>query len=130
MSKEAKQIPTTIFEINDREYEVKLTLQSIKYLNGLSNGGAYELVGKVLAGDINTFENIIYAGLFHTGENIKKKDVQNAIEEKIENQEINLKYMHKTGHHLVAEHFFFEETVSDMMKQNPEVKKQLEGLLK
>ncbi|MBU5266300.1 tail assembly chaperone [Virgibacillus proomii] len=120
----------TMFEVNGKDYEVKLNLKSIKYLNGLTKEGAYGLLGRVLMGDVGTFEDIIYAGLFHTGENFKKTDIQKAIDKKIELEEIDLNYIHKTGYELVANHFFYKTTLDKMLAKEPEAKKQIEELMK
>lgn len=117
------------FEIKGEDHELKINLASVKYLNGMSKEGAYGLLGKVLMGDIETFEEIVYAGLFHTDKGFSKKDVQQAIDEKIEKEEIDFNYMHKTGYELIANHFFFKKTLEKMLEKEPEAKKQIEALL-
>lgn len=118
------------FEINGEEHELKITLNSVKYLNNLYDGGAFMLIQKAISGDIDTFVSIVYAGLFHTEKGFKKKDVEKAIEEGIANEEIDLDYINRTSYGVVADSFFYKKTVDKIFKQDPEAKKQIEALMK
>lgn len=118
------------FEINGEEHELKITLNSVKYLNNLYEGGAFMLIQKAISGDIDTFVSIVYAGLFHTEKGFKKKDVEKAIEEGIANEEIDLDYINRTSYGVVADSFFYKKTVDKIFKQDPEAKKQIEALMK
>lgn len=116
------------FEINDKEYELKLTYKSIKYLNGKFDGGSYELIGRAIQGDIEAFPLIVHAGLFHTGDNIAFKTVEARVEELIDNGEISLEDIAKIADEVVTQSFFYKATVDKLMKNNPEMKKALEQL--
>ena len=35
------------FEIDGKEYDLKLTFESVNYLNGSLKGGSYELIGRL-----------------------------------------------------------------------------------
>jgi|SRR5690625_256624 len=116
------------FEINGKEYELKLTYKSIKYLNGQFKGGSYELIGKALQGDFETFPYIVHAGLFHTDENIALKNVEERIENLINNGELSLEDIAIICDKVVTQSFFYKATVEKLMKNNPEMKKSLEQL--
>lgn len=118
------------FEINGEEHEIKLNLKSVKYLNGLYQGGAFMLIQKAISGDIDTFVEIVYAGLFHTEKGFKKKDVEKAVEDGIENEVIDLDFINRTSYGVVAESFFYKKTVDKMFASDPEAKKQIEALMK
>lgn len=119
-----------LFEINDKEHELKLTLASVKYLNGLHEGGAMTLIGKALSGDIDTYVAVVHAGLFHTEQGYKKKDVEKAVEEGIADERIDLDLINRTSYGVMAESFFYRKTVEKMFKDDPEAKKQIEALMK
>lgn len=118
------------FEINGEEHELKITLDSVKYLNGLYQGGAFMLIQKAISGDIDTFVEIVYAGLFHTGKGFTKKDVEKAVEDGIANEEIDLDYINHISYGVVADSFFYKKTVDKLFASDPEAKKQIEALMK
>lgn len=119
-----------LFEINGKEYEIKLTLNSVKYLNSLHEGGAFTLIQKAISGDIDTFIAIIHAGLFHTEKGFKKADIEKSIEDGIVNEKIDLDLINRTSYGVVAESFFYKKTVEKLFKSDPEAKKQIEALMK
>lgn len=118
------------FEIKGEEHELKLTLNSVKYLNGLYEGGAFMLIQKAVSGDIETFIDIVHAGLFHTEKGFRRKDVEKAIEEGIAEERIDLDYVNRVSYGVVAESFFFKKTMEKLFGSDPEAKKQLEFLMK
>lgn len=117
------------FEIDGKEYDLKLTFESVNYLNGALKGGSYELIGKALAGDFETFPQIVYAGLLHTGEKITLKKVNDEIANKFANEELTLDYIQTTSNEVVSECFFYAPTVKKMLDKNPEMKKALEQIM-
>lgn len=119
-----------LFEIKDGEYELKLTLNSVKYLNGLYEGGAFMLIQKAISGDIETFVDILHAGLFHADKGFKRKDVEQAVEEGIAEERIDLDFINRTSYGVVAESFFYKKTVEKIFKSDPQAKKQIEKLMK
>lgn len=121
---------TERFEINEEEYELKITLQSVKYLNNLHEGGAFTLIQKAISGDLDTFVAVVYAGLFHTEKGFKKKDIEKAIEDGINNELIDLDYINRTSYGVVAESFFYKKTVTKLFKDDPEAMAQIESLMK
>lgn len=119
-----------LFEINGKEYELKLTLNSVKYLNKLHDGGAYVLIQQALTGDIDTFISIVHAGLFHTEQGFKLADIEKSIDEGIENEKIDLAYINKISYGVVAESFFYKKTLDKMFANDPEAREQIEALMK
>ncbi|EUJ44410.1 tail assembly chaperone [Paenilisteria rocourtiae] len=117
----------TSFEINGKEYELKLTFDSINYLNS-GEGGALALVGSVFTGDLETYVKIVYAGLKHTGENFTYEAVQNAVEAQIEAEKLDLDKIIKDGNEIVSGSFFYKKTVSKLLK-NEAAKEAMEQLL-
>lgn len=116
------------FEIDGKEYELKLTYKSIKYLNSKFEGGSYELIGRAIQGDIDSFPLIVHAALFHTGENISYKKVEEAIENLIDNEKLSLEDITKICDEIVTQSFFYKKTVDKLLKQNPEMKAAIEQL--
>lgn len=118
------------FEIKGKEYELKLNLNSVKYLNGLHDGGGFMLVQKAFTGDIDTFVAIVHAGLFHTEEGFTKEEIEKEIDEKISNEKLDLDEINRISYSTVAESFFYKKTVDKVFASDPRAKKQLESLMK
>lgn len=116
------------FEINGKEYELKLNFKSVAYLNKIAEGGSFGLIVKVLQGDVEIFPHIIFAGLFHTGENIPLKDVEKAINDAVENEKMTFSDIYKLSNDLVTKSFFYKDVVQKLVSQQPEGKKALEQL--
>ncbi|MED3649950.1 tail assembly chaperone [Heyndrickxia sporothermodurans] len=118
------------FEINGKDYELKLTYASVKHLDGLFEGGSLGVVGKAMSGDLNAFPHIVHAALFHTGENIALKDVEAAIEKLFEAEQLDLDVVLKLSNEVITESFFYKKTVTKLMAKNPEAMKELKELVK
>ena len=116
------------FEIDGKEYELKLTYKAIKYLNGIFEGGSYELIGKAIQGDIEAFPYIVHAGLFHAEQNFALKTVEARIEDLIDNGELSLDDIAKISDEVVTQSFFYKATVDKLMANIPEMKQALEQL--
>lgn len=116
------------FTINDKEHELKLTYKSIKRLNNAFEGGSYELIGRVLQGDIDAFPTIVHAALLHTDGNYTLKAVDKRIEELINEGEISLEDIAKISDEVVTQSFFYKATVEKLMANNPEMKQALDQL--
>lgn len=120
-----------MFEINNEEHEIKLTLDSIKYLNSRDEeGGAFAFIQRAISGDLDTYVDIIFAGLFHTEKGYTRKDIEKAIDEGIMNEKIDLSEINATCYGVVSESFFYKKTLNKMFKNDPEAKAQLEDLMK
>jgi len=118
------------FEINGKEYELKLTYQSISLLNSYTeNNNPMEIVGQAMQGDLEFFPKIIHAALLHTGENFPLKTIEHAIEDKISNEEIDFLDIMEIGYEVVANSFFYARIVDKSLAENPQAKEQLEKLL-
>jgi|SRR5690625_1286928 len=118
----------TMFEIDGKEYELKLTYKSIKYLNGLFDGGSYELIGKAIQGDIETFPLIVHAALFHTDENLPLSAVDEQVGELVDSGKLSLEDIGRICDEVVTQSFFYKATVEKILKNNPEMKKALDQL--
>lgn len=116
------------FEIDGKEYELKLTYQSIKRLNTAFDGGSYEVIGKAIAGDFEAFPIIVHSALLHTGENVSFKAVEKEIETLIDNEKISMEDVARICDSVVTQSFFYRATVEKLMKNNPEMKKALAQL--
>jgi hypothetical protein len=119
-----------MFEIKGEEHELKLTLQSVKYLNSLHEGGGFALIQKAISGDIDTFISIVYAGLMHTEKGFKRKDVEAAVEEGIAEEKVDLDLINRVSYEVVAESFFYKKTVDKIFASDPKAKEQIEKLMK
>ena len=119
-----------LFEIKGKEHELKITLASVKYLNGIKEGGAFALIHSAITGDIDTYVDIVFAGLFHTEEGYRKDDVEAAVEKLIAEEKLDLDTINKTSYGVMAESFFYKATFNKMFANDPEAKKQVEALMK
>lgn len=124
-----KKKSTLTFKINGKEHELKLTLKSVKYLNTLHEGGAFILIQKALSGDIDTYIDIVFASLFHTDKGYSRDDVEGAVDEAISNEELDMDTINKTSYSVMAESFFYKNTLQKVFKTDPEAQKQLEELM-
>lgn len=121
---------TITFEINGKEHTLKLNLESVKHLNKLHEGGAFPLIQKALSGDIDTYIEIVFAGLFHTNQGYSRNDVENAVDALITEEKLDLAEINRTMYSVMADSFFYKKTLDKMFKSDPEAKKQLEELMK
>ncbi|PEY32717.1 hypothetical protein CN354_20795 [Bacillus cereus] len=120
----------TRFTVQGKEYALKINFDSVEYLNGLHSGGAMQLIGKVMSGDLKTFIHIVHAALFHTEKNFAFDTVRGEIEMLVRNEKLDLDDVLKTGYNLVANSFFYKKTVTKMMEKDPKAKEEFEALLK
>lgn len=117
-----------VFEIDGKEYELKLTYAGVKRLNGAFDGGAYEIIGKSLSGDLEAFPIIVHAALIHTGENFTQKTIDEQIEKLFDEGALSFEDVFKLCDEVVTQSGFFAPTVAKMAKKNPEMKAALEQL--
>ncbi|MED4828135.1 tail assembly chaperone [Bacillus atrophaeus] len=118
------------FEIEGEEYELKLTYKSVQHLNGLHSGGSFELIGKALMGDVETFVHVIHAGLFHTEKNISISKVRKAIEELIDQEKLDMDTVLKLSNEVVSGSFFYKKTAEKILKKDPKAAEMLADILK
>lgn len=117
------------FTINEKEFELKLTYASVKKLNGLYEGGSFELIGKAMMGDVDTFPHIVQAGLLHTGENYTLDAIETALGDAIEAEKMDMNDILKMSNEVITQSFFYKATVTKLMSKDKAAKKQLEELL-
>lgn len=116
------------YVFNENEYELKLDYKAIKYLTKEIEGGTLGAVGLAMQGDLDAFPKIVHAGLLHTGENFKFKDIEADVINKIDANELSFDDILKTGNEVVANSFFLKPTVEKLMK-DPEAKAAMDTLL-
>ena len=116
------------FEIEGKEYELKLDYSAVLRLSNLYEGGAYELIGKAISGNLELFPTVVHAALFHTGENLALTTVEQAIEQAIENESLAFDDITTLLDKVVTQSFFFEATVKKMITKNPELAQALEQI--
>lgn len=119
------------FEINGKEYELRLEYEGIARLNNAfkQEGGSFGVIGKAISGDLEAFPTIVHAALLHTGEGFKQKQVAEEIMRLISEQKLSLEEIHKLSNEIVTENFFYKPTAAKLMKQNPDMKKAYEQLM-
>lgn len=118
------------FVIGDKEHELLLTLDSVKHLNKLHDGGAFILIQKAISGDIDTYIDIVFAGLFHTKKAYTRKKVEEAVNQAIMDEKLDLDTINRTSYTMMADSFFYKATLNKMFQQDPGAKQQLEELMK
>lgn len=115
------------FEIQGKEYELKLDFKALTEVDKLYNS-PLEFVGKVLGGSLDAFVDVVYFGLMHSDKGFARKTVLKEIEQAINDKKMNFTDVLKIGKEVVTESFFFKETVQKMMKNNPQAMEQLSML--
>lgn len=118
------------FTIEGKEHELKLTYAGAKKLNAVHEGGSFELIGKALMGDLETFPHIIQAALLHTGENYTLAHVEKAIDEAMESERVDMRDVLKLSNELITQSFFYKATVEKLMANDPKAKASIEALIK
>lgn len=117
------------FEIEGKEYELKLTFESVKRLNKAFDGGSAEVIGLSIAGDLDAFPIIVHAALLHTKEGFTMAKVNKAIEEAFEKELITFHDIQQITNEVVTDSFFYRPTVKMILKEQPEIQKALDALL-
>lgn len=117
------------FEVDGKEYELKLNFKSVKHLEGLYEGGSLGFVGSAMTGSLDVFSNVIHAALFHTKENLAKGTIDESIEKAFDEGKIDLSYVFETINEVVLESFFFAKVVSNLKAKNPEAFETLNEIL-
>ncbi len=93
------------FEIEGKEYELKLTYKSIAELNKKYEGGANQVIAACLQGDLELFEDAVYFGLMHTEEGFTRAKVTAAIEKLFVEEKISQQYIEDVLNEVVADNF-------------------------
>lgn len=125
------------FEIEGKEYELKLTYKAISEINKKYKGGAQEIVSVAMLGDLEIFEDAIYYGLLHTEQGFTREKIQVALEKLMEKQVLTQEYIKKVIQEVITDHFFYQATAQKMKakmlqkveKENPDSKEMMEDLL-
>lgn len=118
------------FEIKGEEHEVRLDFKAIQHLNSLYQGNGYGLIQRALSGDIDTYIEIINAGLFHTGKGFKKSDVAKEVEAAVMEERLDMFDINKTCYAVVSENFFYKKILEKVILKDPSARKQIESLMK
>ncbi|WP_242300150.1 tail assembly chaperone [Bacillus cereus group sp. BfR-BA-01448] len=105
------------FEIDKKEYELKLTFGNIYELNKKYEGGSNEVVMACMQGDLELFVDAIYFGLMHTKEGFTRDKVMENIEKQFEEGKISQEFIEELLNEVVAESTFYQETTKKLRKQ-------------
>ncbi|WCS66561.1 lamT-like tail assembly chaperone [Bacillus phage 0105phi7-2] len=108
------------FEIEGKEHELKLTYKSIAELNKKYKGGAQEVIGSCLQGDLEMFEDAVYFGLMHTDEGITREQVVTEIVKQFEAEKISQEFIDKVLNEVVADNFFLQSDNEEIKNTNEE----------
>ncbi|QDQ03620.1 tail assembly chaperone [Bacillus sp. BD59S] len=105
------------FEIDKKEYELKLTFGNIYELNKKYEGGSNEVVMACMQGDLELFVDAIYFGLMHTKEGFTREKVMENIEKQFEEGKISQEFIEELLNEVVAESTFYQKTTKKLRKQ-------------
>ncbi|MEE6185564.1 tail assembly chaperone [Bacillus pretiosus] len=105
------------FEIDKKEYELKLTFGNIYELNKKYEGGSNEVVMACMQGDLELFVDAIYFGLMHTKEGFTRDKVMDNIEKQFEEGKISQEFIEELLNEVVAESTFYQKTTKKLRKQ-------------
>ena len=108
--------------------DLKLTYKGIKYLNKIT-GGAFETVAQAMQGDVDLFPHIIHACLLGTDTKATLQEVEQAIEQALESENLDLLDVLRISNEVVTESFFFKATVTKMLADQKDAQKALKNLL-
>lgn len=118
------------FKVNGKEYDLRLEWAGVKRLNGLYEGGSYELIGKAIQGDLNTFPHIIQAALMHTKENFALEAIEDAISEAMASEEIDFQTILRMSNEVVTDSFFYKAVVTKLLAKDKKARAALDEILK
>ena len=116
------------FKIKGKEQELKLNWEAVKTLHSMIDGGAFNLVGKAVVGDNETYTQVIFAGLLHTGEDYSLMDIDEALEEAFQKGKLTMSDIIKTLHTLILDNPYYKRTVDKMLDIDPDAKDALEKI--
>ncbi|MGZ7151880.1 DUF6096 family protein [Bacillus sp. BC08] len=105
------------FEIDKKEYELKLTFGNIYELNKKYEGGSNEVVMACMQGDLELFVDAIYFGLMHAKEGFTRDKVMENIEKQFEEGKISQEFIEELLNEVVAESTFYQKTTKKLRKQ-------------
>lgn len=105
------------FEIDKKEYELKLTFGNIYELNKKYEGGSNEVVMACMQGDLELFVDAIYFGLMHTKEGFTRDKVMENIEKQFEEGKISQEFIEELLNEVVAESTFYQKTTKKLRRQ-------------
>jgi hypothetical protein len=117
------------FEIDGKEYELKITFDGIKEINERYDS-PLEFVGMTIAGNLDATVDAVRAGLLHAGKGFNRTRIETEIQKAIENEKADLQELMKLGYEVVSGSFFYKKTVKKLLNQDPEMKKQYDMLMK
>ena len=118
------------FTIGEKEHELKLTYDGVKRLNKVHEGGSFELIGKAMMGDLDTFPHIVHAALLHTGEKYTFASVEAAIGEAFESERLDMDGILRLSNEVITQSFFYKATVAKLLAKDKSAKAMMELLLK
>lgn len=117
------------FVIDGQEYELKLNYAGVKYLNAIYPNGSFEVIGKAMMGDLDTFPHVISAALKHTGRNFSLATIEAAIDDQMASEQLDLDAILRISNEVVTKSFFYAKTVAKLTKDNKQAQQALEKLL-
>lgn len=115
----------TTLEVNGVKEEIKLTWASITLLNNLHPEGNLDLIAQALQGNMETFRNVINAGLLHTKKDYSFDQVEEAIDKAFSEGKITMTSILDILNEVVLEHPFYKGMVERMLNASPESKDSL-----
>lgn len=118
------------FEVEGKEYELKMTFKSVQHLNGLYQGGAMEVIGKAFLQDLELFTRIVHAALFHTQMNFSYKTIEEEVEKKFDAEQLTTEYIQDVLNAMVLDHFFYRQMVEKVKKADKRMEAALDILTK
>lgn len=117
------------FEVDGKEYELKMNFKAIKHLNSLYSGGAMDVIGKAFLQDLELFTRVIHAALLHTKENFSYKKIEEEIEAKFDEEKLSTDYITEVLNAMVVEHFFYRQMVNKIKKADKKMAESLDILM-
>lgn len=118
-----------VFQIEGKEYPLKMTFQGVEHLNSLYQGGAMEVIGKAILNDLTLFKQVIHAALLHNKAGISIKQVETELENMFEQEKLTGDYIKDLLNALVVKHFFYAPIVKRIMKTDKQLTAQLEAFM-
>lgn len=130
------------FEIDGKEYDLKLTFGNIYELNKKYEGGSDAVIMACMQGDLELFVDAVYFGLMHTKQGFTREKVMENIEKQFEAGKISQEFIEELLNEVVAESSFYQNTTKKRRKQmkkqylakhpeaaeNPEMQEMLEDM--
>ena len=119
----------TTFEIKGEVVDLKLTWKATRYLADIYEGGTFELIGKAIMGNLETFPHIIYASVMHSEKDYSLSDVEDALDDAVNSGALTMHDILRLSNLLITKSPFYASTVDKLLVGDDNARQSIDALL-